>query len=113
MEKYEIIFIILIILAYSIAAFALNMPPYIHIAFAVMILAAILISIIFKYKQKFENERMVQIFNIAEIVIVACFFITVLYEIFTAKRAYDFSIFIILFFIVMFCRWFFEKNKDE
>lgn len=113
MEKYEIIFIILIILAYSIAAFALNMPPYIHIAFAVMILAAILISIIFKYKQKFENEKMVQIFNIAEIVIVACFFITVLYEIFTEKRAYDFSIFIILFFIVMFCRWFFGKNKDE
>ena len=33
MEKYEIIFIILIILAYSIAAFALNMPPYIHIAY--------------------------------------------------------------------------------
>lgn len=111
MEKNEIIFIIAAAIVYLICAFAFKMSSYIHLIFAALVLVAILIGIIFKYQQKFENKRIVQYMDMLEIIIILCFVITMLYEIFIGNTVYDLSIFIILFFIVMFCKWFFGKNN--
>lgn len=110
MNKTEIIFIIAIILVYIICSLTLNIQSEIHIIFAALLLVVLLIAIIFKYQQKFENEKMIQYMNILEIIIAVCFIVTLIYELFIGKAAYDLSIFIILFFIVMFCKWFFGKK---
>lgn len=111
MDKYEIIFIILAIIAYIICTVILNISTYVHIIFGALILICLLIAIILKYQQKVENKKIVNFMKILEIIIIICYFITLINELFITNRINHSQIFFILFFIVFFFRWFFGKNE--
>ena len=57
MEKYEILFAILIIIAYIICSLTLKIPIHAHLMFGAILLVVLIIAILLKFKQKYENEK--------------------------------------------------------
>ena len=104
--------IIITIIAYIVLSIAVNIPLFMHEVFAVMIAIVLIIAMILKYQQKIENPKIVEIATILEILTVICFFITLTYELFWMGGMNHSTVFIILFFIEIFCKWFFEKKED-
>ena len=62
MEKYEILFAILIIIAYIICSLTLKIPIAAHLMFGAILLVVLIIAILLKFKQKYENDKISKIF---------------------------------------------------
>lgn len=114
MEKSEIIFFAIVILAYILCAATLDIPLFMHAIFAICILIVLIISIIPKYQQKFENEKICKILNVLLIVLTVFYFASIISEVFYDRiLIMDSTLTLILIFILFGCRWFFGKNKDD
>lgn len=113
MEKSEIIFAIIIIIAYIICSVALKIPIMAHLMFGVMILGVIIIAILLKSKQKYDNEKISRIFRIISIILIICYGISFIYETIYYKPLFiDSPIFIFLILIVELISWVLRKNSD-
>ena len=112
MEKNEIIFFVIIVLAYFLCALTLDIPLFIHILFIVCILIVLIGGILLKYQQKYENEKICKILNVLLIVFSIFYFASIICEVFYDKiLIIDSTFTLILIFILFGCRWFFGKKK--
>ena len=111
MNKYEIIFIIIAIIAYIICAFALNVPQEMHIMVGALLVVALIIAILLIAKSNYENEKISRIFRILSMLIF--YIITTISELwYHTKLIFDSGIFLVLFIILIISEWFFKKNSD-
>lgn len=114
MDKNEIIFFLIAIVAYLICAFMLNMPLFMHIIFAVLILVVAIITILAKFQTRYENELIINITTILLIISSIFYFISIFYEVFYKKILLTDSTWILLvIFLLIIVRWLFGKNKGE
>lgn len=112
MDKNEIIFFAVAIMAYVICAFTLNIPVFVHVMFGVLLLIAFIIAIALKYQQQFENEKISKIFYLIAILMLIFYIITTISELWFAKTlVIDSAIFLMLFIITIVIKWFFEKKN--
>ncbi len=80
MEKTEIIFSIVLIVAYLICSIALKIPLYVHLMFGAIILGVLLIAILLKFNHEYENEKISKIFKIITILLIIYYFAAATYE---------------------------------
>ncbi len=114
MDKYEILFSIIIIVAYLICSLTLNIPIYIHIIFGIILLAILIIAVLLKVKGKYENEKISKIFRIISIILLVWFGISFGYETLYHKPLLISSgLIIILIFIVEVTGWILRKNENN
>lgn len=113
MEKYEILFAILIIIAYIICSLTLNIPLYAHLMFGAILLVVLMIAILLKFKLKYENEKISKIFRVMSILLIACWGIASALETIYQKTFFiNSAIFIILILIVEVISWVLRKNEN-
>ena len=113
MERNELIFFIIAIIAYFICAFALNIPQSMHIMFVGILIAILLIIVLVKYQKRFENEKISKIAKITAILLFILAIITSTYELLFEKTLLINSTTIFpVFIVVLICMWFFEKNEN-
>jgi cytochrome c biogenesis factor len=113
MNKYEIIFIIIAIIAYIICAFTLNVPQEMHIMVGALLVVALIIAILLIAKSNYENEKISRIFRILSIIMLIFYIITTISELwYHTKLIFDSGIFLVLFIILIISEWFFKKNSD-
>ena len=113
MDKIELIFAIIIIIAYIICSAALKAPIVAHLMFGALLLGVIIIVILLKFKQKYENEKISKIFRAISIILIICFAMSFIYETFYYKPLFiDSAIFIFLILIVELISWVLRKNND-
>lgn len=112
MDRNEIIFFAIIVIAYLICAFTLNIPQAMNLMLAGLILAIFLIILLVEYSKKFENENITKIARIIIIILVVISIITSCYEIWFDKTLpMDSTTLFPLFIIALICVWFFKKNE--
>ncbi len=109
MDKNEIIFFSIVIIAYVLCAFTLNMPIFVHYIFIVLIAVALVISILLKYKDSLENEKISKISNIIAAILLIVFIINTIYEIYYHKTIFDSQLIFLLFFGALVVNWYFRK----
>ena len=113
MEKYEILFAILIIIAYIICSLTLKIPIAAHLMFGAILLVVLIIAILLKFKQKYENEKISKIFRILSIILIICCGIAIAFETIYQKTFFiNSAIFIILILIVELISWVLRKNEN-
>ena len=109
MEKTELIFAIIIMIAYVICSVALKIPIIAHLMFGALLLGVIIIAVLLKY----ENEKISKIFRIISIILIICYVVSFIYEAFYYKPLFvDSPIFIFLILIVELISWILRKNND-
>lgn len=112
MEKNEIIFFAIVILAYILCAFTLDIPIFIHKLLAIGIIIVLVMSIILKYQPKSENDKLCKIMNVLLIGFTVFYFASVISEVFYSRMLIiDSTWTLILIFILFGCRWFFAKKR--
>ncbi|MBQ2666303.1 hypothetical protein [Methanobrevibacter sp.] len=113
MDKNEIIFFAIVIIAYLICTFTLDIPSYVHIIFGILLLIVLLIAMILKYKPQFENDRISRIFDVLSIIILILYVLSTMSELWWGRTfIVDSGIFLISFLVVLAATWFFRKNKN-
>lgn len=113
MERNELIFIILIIIAYIICSLALKIPIVSHLMFGAILLGGIIIAMLLKLKRKYDNEKISKIFRIISIILIICYGIAFIYETIYYKPLFiDSPIFIFLILIFELISWILRKNSD-
>lgn len=111
MNNNEIIFFAIVIIAYILCAFTLDVPTFVHIIFGTGILALLLITMALKYKPKFENEKTSKIFQIILIIIFVLYVMAMISELWFAKRfILDSGILLVALVMAMVLNWFFKKS---
>lgn len=114
MDKYGILFSIILIIAYIICSLTLNIPIDVHIIFGIILLAIIIISVLLKFKQKYENEKISKIFRIISIILILYFGVAFGYETLYHKPLFiNSGLIILLIFIVEVTGWVLRKNKNN
>ena len=113
MKKSEIIFfaIIIIILLACIS----TIPQYYSIFILLLALAIlfILMTVLAKYKKRFENHKLsIASYVIGIILFVVYFINSVNINLTNTGSTGDSALILALFILVMFIGWFFEKNND-
>lgn len=112
MEKNEIIFFAIVIIAYLLCAFTLNVPLFVHYAFIALVLLALLAAILVKFREKFENKPINKILIILSAIFLVFYIICVLYETSYQKTlVIDSSIILIPFFGTLILTWFLKKSE--
>jgi len=111
MNRIEMIFLITVtaILLICIA----TMPQYHFIFLFLLALALIvlIISLLTKYSQKYENKTLSLIFCILAVLIFVIYFVNSIFIDFTHKGPVSDSLLLVALFIISICLgWFFEKN---
>jgi hypothetical protein len=110
MDKNEIIFFGIIIIAYIVCAFRLDIPLFMHIMFGIVLLAVLIIAILLKYKPRFENEKTARIFQMVFIITLIFYAISMISELWYGKTLIvDSGILLLLLLIVIVVNWFFKK----
>jgi hypothetical protein len=112
MERNEIIFFAILIIAYVLCALMLDMPPFIHYIFIAIIAIVLVIAVLLRYQQKFENRQIGKVFNIIALISLILYVITSISETYFKKTLIiDSTIFIIPLFGALVVGWFFRKEK--
>lgn len=111
MNRTEMIFMIAVtaILLICVA----TMPQYFFIFVFLLALALIVIamSLLAKYRQKYENRKLSLIFCILAVILFIIYFVNSVYLDFTNKGSTGDSLLLLALFIISICLgWFFEKN---
>lgn len=113
MDKTEIIFFAVVIIAYIICAVTLNIPLMITMTFAILLLVILAIAILLKYKNRLENKKISKLFNIISIILLILYIITTILELLYCKPIINNSgIFILLFIPMFFMTWYFKKEEE-
>lgn len=113
MDKNEIIFFAVVIAAYLICTLTLDVPDFVHLMFAILLLAVLIITVPLKYKQQLENEKISKILNILSMLLLISYIITTISELWFKKILFiNSGIFLVLFLIVLIVGWFFKKNNN-
>lgn len=113
MEKYEILFLIIIVIAYIICSLTLKIPIYAHLMFGAILLVILIIGILLKFKQKYENEKISKIFRAISIILIVCWGIAGYLETIYQKTFFiNSALFIILILIVEVISWVLRKNEN-
>jgi hypothetical protein len=113
MEKTELIFAIIVMIAYVICSVALKIPIIAHLMFGSLLLGVIIIAMLLKLKRKYDNEKISKIFRIISIILIICYGIAFIYETIYYKPLFiDSPIFIFLILIFELISWILRKNSD-
>lgn len=113
MDKYEILFSIIIVIAYIICSLTLNIPIHAHLMFGAILLVVLIIAILLKFKLKYENEKISKIFRVMSILLIVCWGIASALETIYQKTFFiNSAIFIILILIVEVISWVLRKNEN-
>ena len=111
MNQNEMIFFAVVIIAYILCAFVLNIPSYIHIIFGILLLAALVGAVLLKYTSEFENEGMGKIFYILAIILLIFYILATISELWFKKMLIiNSGVFLVLFLIMLVANWFFRKK---
>ena len=110
MDKNEIIFFAVIIIAYILCALTLNIPTFAHYIFIGLILIILAITILLKYQQKYKNEQIRKTFAILAIIILALYVICIISKSWYHKTLIEPSILLIPFFGALVISWFFKNS---
>lgn len=110
MNRQETGFLLIIIIAYIICSFIFNLPKSINIIFLALLTIVLLGSLILKLKEKVEYEKIDKIADASLIIIFIISVISFISEIHFNKPFLDSGIFMTLFVIILFAKWFFGKN---
>ena len=110
MNRQETGFLLIIIIAYIICSFIFNLPKSINIIFLALLTIVLLGSVILKLKEKVEYEKIDKIADASLIIIFIISVISFISEIHFNKPFLDSGIFMTLFVIILFAKWFFGKN---
>jgi uncharacterized membrane protein len=113
MNREEIIFFIIVAIAYAIFALTVNIPLLIHAVLAILILAGLAVSLLLKYKPVGENEKISKILAIASVIVLILYVISTVSELwFNKTLVIDSGIFLFLFMVLLIMEWFFKKSND-
>lgn len=112
MDRYEWIFAIIIVIAYIICSITLKISIYTHLLFGLIILGALVIAVLLKFKQDYENEKISKIFRSLSIILIICYGATFFYETIYHKPFFiNSAIFIISILVVELISWVLRKNN--
>lgn len=110
MNKNEMIFLAILIIAYILCAFTLNIHSFVHILFGIGLLVIILIAIALKFKPQFENEKISKIFQILLIIVLIFYVVATISELWFAKTfIIDSGMLLFGVVILIAINWFFKK----
>lgn len=113
MNKIEITFIIIAIIAYIIGSVMFNIPLWTHITFIALILILLAATLVLKYQQKFVNEKISNVAQmLTKILLIILILTIVLGAVFKHALFNLYQICVILMFITLFIGWFFKKEED-
>ena len=79
MEKYEIIFFVIAILAYIICSMTLKIPIYAHLMLGTILSIILILAVLLKLQEKY-GKKLIKSINIIEIIIFVFYIISVAYE---------------------------------
>jgi uncharacterized membrane protein len=112
MEQKEIIFLAIVLIAYIICAFTLDIPAFINYIFLAILLIAILLTVLAKYSKKSENRRIAKTANILALIFLAIYIICAIHEMIYKKALFvDSAVILIPFFGCLAAGWFFKKEE--
>ena len=112
MNKNEVIFIAIIIIAYLACALLLNIPKEIHIFFAILLVIALLGILVLKYQQKYVNEKISKVCRTLSTIFTILFIILLIASVLFRYALFEvYPILILIIFITMFIGWFFKKEE--
>ena len=112
MEKSEIIFFAIVIIAYLICALTLGIPTFVHYVFIAILLVVLIITLSLKYHKKHENKKIGKIFDILAVAFLAFYIISAIFEsIYHKALIIDSSILLMPFFAALMLSWFLKNNE--
>ena len=110
MNRNELIFLAIVIIAYIICAFTLNIHSFVHILFGIGLLVIILIAVALKYKPQLENEKISKIFQILLIIVLIFYVAAMISELWFGKMLIiDSGMLLFAVVILIAINWFFKK----
>ena len=110
MNKNETIFFAIVIIAYILCAFTLDIPSYVHIIFAIGLLAILSISIALRLKPNLENEKAGKILKVILILVLIFYVLAMISELWFGKAFFiDSGILLFALIVLIVIYWFFKK----
>jgi hypothetical protein len=110
MNRNETIFFAIVIMAYILCAFSLNIPTFVHIIFAIGLLTILAISIALKLKPELENEKMGKILQILLVIVLIFYVLTMISELWLGKTLIiDSGILLFALIVLIAMNWLFKK----
>ena len=114
MEKSEIIFFAIVIIAYLLCTLTLDIPLFMHVVFLGGIILCLILALILKYQQQFENKTVYKVLKILAIISTVFYAISIISESFYNKTVFiDSTATLMVIFVLFFGMWFFGKNENE
>ncbi len=114
MEKTEIIFSIVLIVAYVMCSIALKIPLYVHLMFGSIILGVLLIAVLLKFNQEYENEKISRIFKIITALLIIYYIAALTYETFYQKTLLmNSTLILILAVVAAVIKWIFQRKMSK
>lgn len=112
MEKSEMVFFIIVIIAYILCSIFYKLPTFLHITFLAILIVFLFVTVILKYQQNYENEKISHASKIISSIL-AIIFVVLLILGFVFKFALFrvYTPLLILMLITLFTAWFFKKNN--
>lgn len=112
MEQKEIIFLGIVLAAYVICVFTLEIPAFINYTFLAVLVIAISLALLAKYSKKYEGHKVTRIADVLALVFLALFIICSIHEMLYQKVLFvDSAIVLIPFFACLVISWFFKKEE--
>lgn len=112
MDKKEIIFFIIVIIAYILCSIFYNLPTFLHIIFVAILLIFLFVTVIMKYQKNFENQKISHAAKMISSILTIVFVMLII-----SGFVFKFALFmlytpiLILIFITLFIAWFFKKEE--
>ena len=111
MNKIEMIFLIIMTLILLVCIYTMPQYFFIFVFLLALALIVIIMSILTKYRKKYENPKLSILFCILGVVIFIVYFVDCVYIDFTNKGSMEDGLILLALFILTICLgWFFEKN---
>ncbi len=110
MDKQEMGFLLIVIIAYIACLYIFNIPTSISIIFLALLIIVLLGTVILKLQKKVEYDNIDKITDASLIILIILSIISFISGTQFNKPFLDSGIFMTLFVIILFARWFFSKN---
>ena len=110
MDKKELGFLLILVIGYIICAYMMNIPTFISIIFIAVLILFLIATLILKVQENTENEKMVKIGDVILVILLVLSVISFITEMQFNKPFMSTGLFMALFLIAMFIKWFFSKN---
>lgn len=101
MDKYEIIFFVIAIMAYIICSITLKIPIYVHLLLGAILTIILILTVLLKFQEKY-GKKLIKSINIIGIILFVFYMISVAYETWCQKTLIiNSNIILIPFFCVL------------